>query len=217
LNKNSISTRIYVLARKYGKYIFLAPILGIAAWYSVKFIVACFTGKMGYFGGALAVAVMTIWGIIISLFISPRIGTWVGNFFFTPKVHLKVVPEILSPIRGMITKGEYAEAIEELNSLLERKPFSPEPYLMLVELYEKELNDYQRAMELIERYFGRKKVYTFDENVDMLLLYADICAEHNYLHKAYVFLEREAKRKGYHELKRKRLQARLEAINELMA
>jgi hypothetical protein len=67
-------------------------------------------------------------------------------------------------------------------------------------------------MELIEEYFNQEKVYCFDENIDMLLLYADICQEHNYLHKAQRLLVQEIKRKGYPELKRKRLETRLEAI-----
>lgn len=157
-----------------------------------------------------------IFGFPIATFIAHRVGRRVGGFFgdavFYPQRYLKIAPDIMSPIKGKITREEYDEAIEELNALLEEKPFSPEPYLILVETYAVELNNYLRAMELIENYFGQEKVYAFDENIDMLLLYADICQEHNYLQKAQQILEQEVKRKGYPTLKRKRLQTRLEAI-----
>lgn len=75
--------------------------------------------------------------------------------------------------------------------------------------------DYEHAMELIEKYFKQKEVYIFDENIEMLLLYADICAEHNALKKAQSILKQEIKRKGYSDTKRKQLQIRLTAIREL--
>ena len=157
-------------------------------------------------------------GTPIAVFIAHRIGYGVGATFgdavFYPKRFLKIAPDIMSPIKGRVARKEYDEAIEHLNALLEEKPFSPEPYNMLIEIYAIELNDYHRAMELIENYFEQKKVYAFDENIDMLLLYADICQEHNYLQKAQKILEQEVKRKGYPEIKRKRLQTRLEAIKE---
>lgn len=162
------------------------------------------------------VADCLVFGFPLGFFIAHRIGHGVGATFgdavFYPKNYLKIAPDIMSPIKGKIVKEEYDEAIEELNELLEEKPFSPEPYHILVELYAIELNDYQRAMELIENYFRQKKVYAFDENIEMLLLYADICQEQGYLPKAQRILEQEVKRKGYSEIKRKRLQTRLEAI-----
>lgn len=157
-----------------------------------------------------------VFGFPIGFFIAHRVGHGVGATFgdavFYPKHFLKIAPDILSPIKGRIAREEYDEAIEELNALLEEKPFSPEPYLILVEVYANELNDHHHAMELIENYFSQEKVYAFDENIEMLLLYADICQEYNYLQKAQAILEQEVKRKGYPALKRKRLQTRLEAI-----
>lgn len=159
-----------------------------------------------------------VFGFPIGFFIAHRIGYGIGATFgdavFYPKHFLKIAPDIMSPIKGRIAREEYDEAIEELNDLLEEKPFSPEPYQILVEIYAIELNDYHHAMKLIEKYFSQEKVYAFDENIEMLLLYADICQDHNYLPKAQALLEQEVKRKGYSPLKRKRLQARLEAIME---
>jgi hypothetical protein len=169
-----------------------------------------------FFSHFVWVADCLVFGPPIGLFIAHRIGYGVGTTFgdaiFYPKRYLKTPPYIMSPIKGKIARREYDEAIEELNELLEGKPFSPEPYSILVEVYANELNDYSHAMELIEEYFNQEKVYCFDENIDMLLLYADICQEHNYLHKAQRLLVQEIKRKGYPELKRKRLETRLEAI-----
>jgi len=159
-----------------------------------------------------------IYGTPIGFFaghiIGRKAGASFGDAVFYPKQYLKTAPDIMSPIKGKITQKKHDEAIEELNNLLDEKPFSPEPYHILVELYANELNDPYRAMEMIESYFKQKKVYVFDENVEMLLLYADICQDHKYLQKAQAILEQEIKRKGYPELKRKRLATRLEAIKE---
>jgi hypothetical protein len=212
LNKTSKPSRIYIIFRNHGSYIWGIPATCIGIWYSVKFFKLCFSGDMGWFGGILAVALLTIWGLILGRFAAPRIGNWFGNIFYAPKEYLKTAPDIMSPIKGKIARREYDEAIEELNALLEEKPFSPEPYLIIVEIYATELMDYLNAMELIENYFNQKKVYAFEENIEMLLLYADICQEHNYLQKAQRLLEQEVKRKGYPAIKRKRLQTRLEAI-----
>ena len=212
--KQSVRFKIYVLLRKYGLYILTIPLAGIGIWYSFKFIGLCFSGELDWFGGILAVGLLTFWGMITASIIAPRLGSSFGNFFYAPKIYLKTPPDILSPIQGMIARQEYLSALEELNELLEKKPFSPEPYLIMVETYAHELNDYSRAMALIEEYFTRKKIYPFDENIDMLLLYADICHERKHLHKAEKLLEQEVIRKGYSELKRKRLQARLEAIKD---
>ena len=213
--KQSARFKIYVLLRKYGIYILTIPLACIALWYSFKFIGKCFSGGFGWFGGILAVALLTIWGTITAIIIAPRLGGSFGDFFYSPKIYLKTPPDILSPIKGMIARKEYEDAIEKLNELLAKKPFSPEPYLILVETYAHELNDYLRTMALIEEYFAQKKVYPFDENIDMLLLYADICHERNYLHKAERLLEQEIARKGYLDIKRKSLQTRLEAIRTL--
>ena len=157
-----------------------------------------------------------VYGTPIGFFIGHSVGRKVGGSFgdsiFYPKQYLKTPPHIMSPIKGKIARKEYEKAIEELNDLLEEKPFSPEPYLILVETYASELNNYLHAMELIENYFNQEKLYAFEENIEMLLLYADICQEHNLLPKAKKLLEQEVKRKGYPEIKRKRLQVRLEAI-----
>jgi tetratricopeptide (TPR) repeat protein len=172
----------------------------------------CFSGQLDWFGGILAIAILTFWGLIAARFSAPIFGSRFGDSFYAPKVYLKTAPEIISPIKGLITRAEYDEAIERLNELLEEKPFSPEPYLLLVELYANELDNYLRAMEMVEDYFKQRKVYPFEENIDMLLLYADICQERNYLKKAEALLAREAARKSYPEIKRKALETRLEAI-----
>ena len=191
------------------------PAACIGIWYSWRFLELCFSGEFGWFGGIFAVGLLTIWGIIAARFAAPILGNSFGDIFYTPKQYLRTPPDIMSPIKGKIARQEYDEAIEELNELLEEKPFSPEPYLILVETYASELKNYLHAMELIENYFNQEKVYVFEENIEMLLLYADICQEHNYLSKAQKLLEQEVKRKAYPELKRKRLETRLEAIGEL--
>jgi hypothetical protein len=73
-----------------------------------------------------------IFGVPIGFFIGHSVGRKAGGFFgdavFYPKHFLKTPPDIMSPIKGRIARREYDEAIEQLNELLEEKPFSPEPY-----------------------------------------------------------------------------------------
>jgi hypothetical protein len=210
LNKK-ISKRLWfhIVFKNYGKRAVYIPFLVIGISASLGFIMTC-----GSVGGLVGAVLGVFWGIIIARLAAPAIGEWVGNLFYAPKEYLKMPPDIMSPVKGRIAREEYDEAIAELNELLEEKPFSPEPYLILVEVYANDLNDYLHAMELIEDYFGQKKVYAFEENIDMLLLYADICQERNYLSKAQRLLEQEIKRKGYPAIKRERLQTRLDAIKE---
>ena len=212
MNKKSIQTKIHIFLDNYGKHLFYIPLFVIGIPVSLKIIFSF--GKIASLAGAV---LGVFWGFIIAHLAAPSIGNWFGNLFYAPKEYLKTAPDILSPVKGMITQEKYDEAIEQLNEILEEKPFSPDPYLILVEIYANELGNYLRAMELIEAYFSEKKVYAFDENIEMLLLYADICAEHNYLNKAQRLLEQEVARKGYSAEKRKRLQIRLDAIKERLA
>jgi len=199
------------LKEKYGDPLALTIV------FSPLIIIYIFTLRPGL-GPFTWLADCVIFGTPIGFFaghvIGRKAGTTFGDNVFYPKQYLKTAPDIMSPIKGKITQKKYDEAIEELNDLLEEKPFSPEPYHILVELYADDLNDPHHAMEMIESYFKQKKVYVFDENVEMLLLYADICQDHKYLQKAQRLIEQEIKRKGYPTLKRKRLATRLEAIKE---
>ena len=197
----------HIVFKNYGKRAFYIPLLVIGISASLGYSMSS-----GRAGGLIGAVLGLFWGIIIARLAAPAIGEWLGNLFYAPKEYLETIPEILSPIKGRIAREEYNEAIKELDELLAQKPFSPEPYLILVEIYANNLNKSLHAMELIENYFNQEIVYIFEENTEMLLLYADICQEHNYLSKAQKLLEQEVKRKGYPELKRKRLQARLEAI-----
>lgn len=206
--KIPIGLRIRILFANHGKAAFYIPLFVIGIPVSLGVIYS-----FGSFAGIVGAVFGVFWGIIVARLVAPVVGNWFGGTIFYPKSYLKTVPEILSPIKGMIAREEYDDAIDELNELLDEKPFSPEPYLILVEIYENDLKDHHRAMELIEAYFGQEKVYAFDENIEMLLLYADICAEHNYLQKAQRILQQELSRKGYSDEKRKRFQARLEAIS----
>lgn len=152
-------------------------------------------------------------GICIGAAIGKKVGRAWGDAIFYPLSYLKSPPDMLSPIRGMLARAEYEPAIAELNAMLAEKPFSPEPYLLLTETWAGELHDYRRALELTEAYFNREKIESCDENIDLLLLYADLCEEHGGLEQARLLLEREIARKGYPEIKRQCLQSRLETIN----
>ncbi|MDD5727483.1 MAG: hypothetical protein PHV59_02865 [Victivallales bacterium] len=206
--KKSLEMKIRIIFDNYGKPAIYIPFLvfGLAASFAL-------IRASGSVGGLIGAVLGLFWGLIIARLAAPAIGEWFGNLFYAPRVRLETPPDILSPVKGLIAREEYAGALEELNELLEEKPFSPEPYLLLVELYADGLKDCPRAMALIGEYFSREKIYPFEENIEMLLLYADLCREYDCLDNARKLLRQEISRKGYPELKRKRLQTRLEAIS----
>ncbi|MCF6177208.1 MAG: hypothetical protein L3J71_15740 [Victivallaceae bacterium] len=119
----------------------------------------------------------------------------------------KSPPEQLSPIKGLIRMENFSEAIEKLDVILERKPFEPEPYLMLIEIYLEHLKQPQKVVDMIQEYFvdlshrsskqKRKKLRIAPENIDMIMIYSDTCQELRMTDQAIELLQQEAARKGY--------------------
>ena len=126
---------------------------------------------------------------------------------FNSSGKFKAPPEQLSPIKGLIVEGKTAQAIDNLNAILERQPFAPEPYLMLVELYLEQTGQQQNIAEMIQKYFTnlsrhnrkrkQKKLSIVPENIELLMIYSDTCQELGSIQSAIELLAHEAECEDY--------------------
>jgi len=178
-----------------------------------------FAAIRGVSGGIAAIAGLII-GLVWTVFAAlcfynvfgSKIGMSFAGMFYTPLEYLKKAPEKIAQVKGLIEQEKYPEAIAALNEILERKPFDPQPYLLLVEIYMDRLNDNNQALELIEKYFRNPKPKVSPENVEMLMRYSDICLEQNRPEPAIALFEAQLNIKGYSEPERRGLSLRLEAL-----
>jgi len=124
--------------------------------------------------------------------------------------------EKLSPIKGLIRMEKFSEAIEKLDEILERKPFEPEPYLMLVEVYLEHLNQPEQVVVLIQQYFTNfarnKRSKVVPENIELLMIYSDTCQELGQLQSAIDLLSQEVERKTYSIPEQNSLAKRLKVL-----
>lgn len=173
-------------------------------------------GSGGMGEGILNVGIAFIWagwgGICFSLVWTPVAADKFVDFLYWKREFLKVPPEKISQIEGLIKREQYDAAIAGIEELLERKPFLPEPYLLLVEIYEKNLGNKQKASELIEAYFRHPETRAASENVEMLMLYSDICREQNRKAEAIFLLQHELNKKYYSVPEKKLISNRIDAI-----
>ncbi|MFA7232468.1 MAG: hypothetical protein WC071_14440 [Victivallaceae bacterium] len=164
----------------------------------------------------LNVALAAVWaawgGICFALVWTPMAADKFVDLFYWKREYLKAPPEKISRIKGLIKREQCDEAIAEIEELLKRKPFLPEPYLLLVEIYEKNVGGKQRASELIEAYFRHSEIREAPENVEMLMLYADICREQNRNADAIFLLQHELNKRYYSVPEKNLLHNRLDAI-----
>ena len=113
---------------------------------------------------------------------------------------------------------KFTEAVEKLTEILERKPFEPEPYLILIELYLEHLNQPQQVIEMIQQYFVNlahcKRPTIVPENIEMLMIYSDTCQEQGQLQDAIDLLAQELERKTYSVPDRNTLTKRLNVLQE---
>jgi len=135
---------------------------------------------------------------------------------FNPGGKFKKPAEKLSPIKGLIRMEKFSEAIEKLDEILERRPFKPEPYLMLVEIYLEHLNQPEQVVKLIQQYFTNfarsKRSKVVPENIELLMIYSDTCQELGQLQAAIELLSQEAERKTYSIPEQNSLNKRLNVL-----
>jgi tetratricopeptide (TPR) repeat protein len=166
---------------------------------------------------AFAVIVAAFWAFSSSICVagifSEKCGERLADMLIWKREYLRTPPELLSPIKGMIAQEQYEEALEALQKILDEKPFAPEPFLMMVEVYMDNLHNHSKALELMEAYFANPDFRPLPENIEMAMHYCDLCQQYNRISSAIAILERElARPKGYSEPQKKLLRNRLEVL-----
>ena len=188
-------------------------IIGILCSIAAIYFMGSASTPMGQLiGFVIALIFMGFAAICFAYIIAPKIGSSFGCFVYTPLDYLRKAPEKIAPVKGLIEQEKYQEAIAALDGILERNQFDPQPYLLLVEIYMDRLNDRNRTVELIEKYFWNPKLKVFPENTEMLMRYSDICLEQNHPEPAIALFGSQLNVKGYSAPERNALGLRLEAL-----
>ncbi|MCP3968563.1 MAG: hypothetical protein GY750_14960 [Lentisphaerae bacterium] len=167
-------------------------------------------------GNPAAVFILVPLSFILAMFagalLFPSFGGKFANNLCMPRSFLKAEPIQLSPISGLIGNRRYNEAIEKLNIILEKKPFCPNANLMLMEIYIDQLEQPEKATEIIEKYFRRSRIKPFHENIELMLRYSDLCEATGQTMQALILLKHEAKRKGYAAHEKRMLSNRIDIL-----
>ena len=118
----------------------------------------------------------------------------------------------LSLIRYKIARGNIDDALGALQKFTLKGSLLPEPYLLEAKIYCDHLDHEMKATRLIEYYFENPCLEVDSGNVQLLELYAGICADFHQQGKAISFLKHELPKKGYTVDDRAKLQACLDKI-----
>ena len=125
------------------------------------------------------------------------------------RTRLKTPPPLLSIPAGMIARGEWDGALQELLILEQQHPGEPALTLLLRDLYADHLEDPAAAMAAAERYFACPKRRQGEENVTLLMKYADAAP----VDQALVLLKKEyGNRHFYLRSQRRRIAARIAVL-----
>jgi len=119
----------------------------------------------------------------------------------------------LSPIKGLIVAGKIEEAKNELEKILASEPSAAEATLMLVELYLEHFEQHEAIIDIVKNYFTAPGKGA-SENLDLLLIYSDVCRDLAILPEAIALLEQEAEKKYYSTPDRNGILERLAAIRQ---
>lgn len=129
---------------------------------------------------------------------------------YCPSSQNKMPTIMFDKIQAMIVKQEYKEAISELEKILAEDVFNYTAVSMASGLYMKKLMLPEKALACIKNYLnGREKPGSDD--VDMVLMFTDICMENGKHALAVETLEMELARK-YASADKRLLQLRLDAL-----
>lgn len=123
-------------------------------------------------------------------------------------------PPRLEYLQGLIKRRQYAEAepllIDELNDF----PKSINLLMLLAEVYVSLPGKMNDAFYLIESHFTDTEARV-EEDISVLMLYADLCEDNHKLDYAAELLESELDSNKYPEVDLKSIKRRLEAINAM--
>jgi hypothetical protein len=170
-------------------------------------------------GSLLGGALMLIGGIVLgipgglflALAICPIFGKMVGDGIFYPTERLKAPPRLITPIRGIINRGQIDEAVAELTDILQDHPYDAEALLMLIEILMDELQENEAAETMMKNFLAYKKLKPGDQVIDILMRYADCCEALEEPLRAEPLFEQELAKK-YSESSLKAIQRRLDAM-----
>ncbi len=202
--KHKTSSRNSELAKK-----IIIMALGISCWgISLAIFVFSSKGMGGVFTSMIFGTLFLIGGsICFANLFWDSLAPIIVDGIFNPGGKFKAPPEQLSPIKGLIVEGKNEEAIENLNAILERQPFAPKPYLMLIELYLEQTGQQQKIVDMIQKYFTnlsrhnvkrkQNKLSVIPENIELLMIYSDTCQELGLIQSAIELLAHEAECKDY--------------------
>lgn len=198
------------LKKQITKYIIAVPALILAVYFSWKLIKICSPRPRGEY---VAYLVYALWGLFVLHQLKPFWEKAFGRFYPLGKAKGKLTPELKIEISTMIMNSQSQKAVEKLNSILRKVNYQPEATLMLAQIYENNLGNPRMALDIIEDYFSQEKVHPLDENIEMLLLHANISSKLSLHDKSQGLLSFEIKRKGYSESQLQRLNSCLEEVN----
>lgn len=134
----------------------------------------------------------------------------VSGGMFYPDGKNKLPSLMFDKIQSMIVRQEYGEAMSELEKILAENPLNYTAVSMASGLYMKRFMAPEKALECIRNYLDGRKERSVDD-VDMVLMFTDICIENKKYALAAETLEAELARK-YASADKRLLQLRLDAL-----
>ena len=117
-------------------------------------------------------------------------------------------------LTSLIKQRRYVEAEPLLIDELSKFPKSINLLMLLAEVYVSLPGKINDAFYLIESHFSDVEE-RLEADINLLMLYADLCEDHNKLGQATELLENEYDSKKYPEVDLKSIGRRLEAINAM--
>ncbi len=171
-------------------------------------------------GGALVVAFIFVGAAFcmgggLVLFSYPyfieKISAWVQGFVY-PNAKLDAPAPMLSPIQGKIVAGRIEEAREDLLNHIAEYPGHATAYLILADLYRRNLNDLSAAQKTAESYLSGEPRVPGDDAVRLVLRAVDYLMEQCDPVTAVHLLQQETKKRCYSAFEKKSLRKRLDHI-----
>lgn len=173
---------------------------GLTAGIAAVFI---FAGAAFWTGGGLM--------LFARKYLMERCGSLASGLIY-PVTHLDAPVPPLSPIQGKITAGRIEEARSDLLAYIARYPAHASAYLILADLYRRNWNDTDAALETAMSYLDRTPRTPPDDAVRLVLRAADCRTERNETEAARELLLRELGNRSYSAREKKSLTNRLNSL-----
>ena len=144
---------------------------------SVRKILSC--GSTGnqfvvIFNVLIAWFYATVAALLLVRLYLPSVAAKISFGLLYPKKHLKNAPPMLSPVSGLIARGEFCEAEQQLSDLAAEYPGHAEIALMRIELYADKLKQPEQAAAAAADYFSRAASRKGDHHFRIVMRSADL-------------------------------------------